>query len=79
MLLQRATNDIEALIDHVKAFINWWGDLCASLKHLKERLPMVKLDGSNPMQTSNVTDKWEKIKTECYRYQQEVLFDPLVI
>lgn len=79
MQFQRATNDLNTLIGHVGAFVDWWGEMGASLRNLKERLPMVKLDGSNPYRTSTAAEKWKGIRTECYNYQQQVLVGPLVV
>lgn len=79
MQFQRATKDLNTLITHVGAFVDWWADMNTGLKSIRDRLPLVMPDGSNQLQTGGVAKRWKEIRAECHRYQQQVLFGPLVL
>jgi hypothetical protein len=47
--LERAANDLADLVRYVNNFVNWWSVMQTGLWSVQKSLPLIKLDGSNPL------------------------------
>ena len=70
--LERAGNDLADLAGYVDNFVNWWNDMKIGLKSLQTSLPLIKLDGSNPLR-GEVLIRWERVREQYAQYQRHVL------
>jgi hypothetical protein len=73
---KQAKADLIAFGDHVNAFAEWWITINGKLKSLQTVIPGIKTDGSNPIRTFTVGERWVEVKTKYETYIakiQEVL------
>jgi len=47
--LERAANDLADLVRYVNNFVNCWSVMQTGLWSVQKSLPLIKLDGSNPL------------------------------
>jgi hypothetical protein len=71
--LERAGNDLADIAGYVDNFVNWWNDMKIGLKSLQTSLPLIKLDGSNPLRQMVVLKRWERVREQYAQYQRHVL------
>jgi len=71
--LDCADNDLADLTGYVDNFVNWWNDMKIGLKSLQTSLPLIKLDGSNPLRQMVVLERWERVREQYAQYQRHVL------
>jgi hypothetical protein len=69
---KRVTDDLNTLIQQVGCFVDWWGDVNASLANLERILPQIRVDGSNPFRTDTVKERWEGVHQKYILYQRQV-------
>ena len=70
--LERAGNDLADLVGYVGNFVNWWSDMKIGLGSLQSSIPLIKLDGSNPLCQEAVLRRWERFKEQYVQYQRRV-------
>jgi hypothetical protein len=70
--LERAGNDLADLAGHVHNFVNWWNDMMIGLKFIQTSLPLIKLDGSNPLRQEVVLNRWERVREQYAQYQRRI-------
>ena len=70
--LERAGNDLTDLAGYVGNFVNWWSDMKIGLGSLQSSIPLIKLDGSNPLRQEVVLKRWQRFRGQYVQYQRRV-------
>jgi hypothetical protein len=70
--LERAGNDLADLFGYVGNFVNWWRDMKIVSVSLQTCIPLIKLDGSNPIRQQAVLKRWERFREQYVQYQRQV-------
>jgi len=61
--------DLDVLFRCVDNFVNWWSDMKLGLRSLESSIPLIKLDGSNPLRESAVLKRWKRFWELYFQYQ----------
>jgi len=70
--LEHAGNDLTDLAGYVGNFVNWWSDMKIGLGSLQSSIPLIKLDGSNPLRQEVVLKRWQRFRGQYVQYQRRV-------
>ena len=64
--------DLDDFFKYVGSFVDWWSAMDTSLRSLQTVIPYIKPDGSNPLRTVNVHERWVQVRDKYSRYQNIV-------
>jgi hypothetical protein len=69
---KKVQKDLNAFETHVSNFAAWWITINGNLKSLQDVIPQIKPDGTNPIRTLTVNERWTEVRTKYQEYSVEV-------
>jgi len=67
--LHQVHQDMNKLVDYIGTFVDWWSEAKMNLQSLSDTIPLIKLDGSNPLRMITIYSRWANVKDQYVRYQ----------